>query len=156
MEIVVSAQLMGIRETRRITCDYELCFGDFNKRAVFADEIGRYSYPIDIHIAKPDKESYDKFVKHLSTCLGRGESYGIPYRSLTPRGLDNVWVAGRCIGVDREMQASIRVMPCCYITGQAVGVAAAMAVDQGVSSRGIDVGDLQGRLRKASGFLPNA
>jgi hypothetical protein len=83
-----------------------------------------------------------------------------PYRSLTPGGLDNVWVAGRCIGVDREMQVSIRVMPCCCITRQAAGVAAAMAVEggvssRGVSSRGIDVADLQRRLKDAGGFLPN-
>lgn len=155
MELVVSAQLLGVRETRRITCDYELCFNDFNARAIFEDEIGRYSYPIDIHIAKPDKASYDQFVKDLNTRLGHGESYGIPYRSLTPRGLDNVWVAGRCMGVDREMQASIRVMPCCYITGQAAGTAAAIAVKNGTSSHALDVHDLQGKLKQTGAFLPN-
>lgn len=155
MELVTSAPLMGIRETRRIRCDYELNVEDFNPASTFADEIGRYSYPIDIHIAKPDKASYDQFVKDFSKRLGKGESYGIPYRSLTPRGLDNVWVAGRCIGVDREMQASIRVMPCCYITGQAVGIAAAMAVAKGVASREVNVQALQRRLKKIGAFLPN-
>ena len=155
MELVTSAPLMGIRETRRIRCDYELNVEDFNPASTFADEIGRYSYPIDIHIAKPDKASYDQFVKDFSKRLGKGESYGIPYRSLTPRGLDNVWVAGRCIGVDREMQASIRVMPCCYITGQAVGIAAAMAVAKGVASREVNVKALQRRLKKIGAFLPN-
>ena len=155
MELVVSAQLMGVRESRRITCDYALSVEDFKNLAVFDDEIGRYSYPIDIHIAKPDKESYDNFLKHFSMRLKHGESYGIPYRSLTPAGLDNVWVAGRCIGVTREMQASIRVMPCCYITGQAVGAAAAIAVSKGTTSRGIDVHALQADLVSAGAFLPN-
>ena len=95
-------------------------------------------------------------MKDFSKRLGKGESYGIPYRSLTPRGLDNVWVAGRCIGVDREMQASIRVMPCCYITGQVVGIAAAMAVAKGVASREVNVQALQRRLKKIGAFLPNA
>ncbi|MCL1910396.1 MAG: FAD-dependent oxidoreductase [Kiritimatiellaeota bacterium] len=155
MELVVSAQLLGVRETRRITCDYELNFNDFNARAIFDDEIGRYSYPIDIHIAKPDKASFDAFVKHLATRLGHGESYGLPYRSLTPRGLDNVWVAGRCIGTDREMQASIRVMPCCFITGQAVGLAAAMCADTNLTSRTLPLRDLQSKLKHAGAFLPN-
>ena len=33
--------------------------------------------------------------------LGKGESYGIPYRILTPLGLDNVLVAGRCVSTDK-------------------------------------------------------
>ncbi|MGI5868456.1 MAG: FAD-dependent oxidoreductase [Kiritimatiellia bacterium] len=155
MELVVSAPLMGIRESRRIRCDYELNVADFDPASTFPDEIGRYSYPIDIHIAKPDRESYDQYVKDFSKRLGKGESYAIPYRSLTPVGLDNVWVSGRCIGTDRGMQASIRVMPCCYITGQAVGIAAALAVAKGVVSREINVKTLQRRLKKIGGYLPN-
>ena len=156
MEFVMSAPLMGIRESRRITCDYTLNFEDFKARAVFPDEIGRYSYPIDIHIAKPDKASFVEHKKNLRTALGKGESYGIPYRSLLPRGLDNVWVAGRCIGVDRPMQASVRVMPCCYITGQAVGAAAAQYIRRGLKSiREVDTTALQADLKEAGAFLPN-
>lgn len=156
MELVYTAPLMGIRETRRIVCDYTLGFRDFNARAIFDDEIGRFSYPIDIHIAKPDKESFEEFKKNLHTALGRGENYGIPYRSLLPVGLDNVWVAGRCIGVDRPMQASIRVMPCCYITGQAVGAAAALYVKEAKSSsRAVDIRALQATLKESGAYLPN-
>ena len=64
-----------------------------------------------------------------------GESYSIPYRSLIPKGLDNVLVAGRCIGADRPMQASMRVIPCCYITGQAAGAAASVCVEDSVCAR---------------------
>lgn len=60
--------------------------------------------------------------------LGTGESYGIPYRTLLPQKLDNVLVAGRCTSTDRAMQASVRVMPGCYITGQAAGLASARSV----------------------------
>jgi len=50
------------------------------------DEIGRYSYPVDIHIAKPDKQSYERFQKKFNSLrLGKGKSYGIPYRILTPK-----------------------------------------------------------------------
>ena len=70
---------------------------------------------------------------------GAGQSYSIPYRCLVPKGLNNVLVAGRCIGADRGMQASARVIPCCYITGQAAGVAAAVCAEDGVCARDADV-----------------
>jgi len=57
MELVATGSLLGVRETRRITGDYVLNIDDFKSLAAFEDEIGRYSYPIDIHIAKPDRES---------------------------------------------------------------------------------------------------
>lgn len=156
MELVSTGSLLGVRETRRIVGDYELNLDDFTSRAVFPDEIGRYSYPVDIHIARPDKESYDNFRKEMATYrLGKGESYGIPYRILTPKGLKNVLVAGRCVSTDRPLQASIRVMPGCYITGQAVGVAAALMVEGHMDSRGIAVGELQRRLVAMGGYLPN-
>ncbi len=157
MELVATGSLLGVRETRRILGDYVLNLEDFRRLAVFDDEIGRYSYPVDIHIARPDRESYDKFCREFSTLrLGKGESYGIPYRILTPKGLDNVFVAGRCVSTDRNMQASIRVMPGCYITGQAAGVAAAMAASEDSDSRSVDTGELQQRLKALGAYLPNA
>ncbi len=156
MEFVATGSLLGVRETRRVMGDYVLHLDDFKRLAVFDDEIGRYSYPVDIHIAKPDKESYEKFHKEFSTLrLGKGESYGIPYRVLTPRGLKNVLVAGRCVSTDRNMQASIRVMPGCYITGQAAGVAAAIAAQAGSDTRIIEIRDLQIRLKTMGAYLPN-
>jgi hypothetical protein len=156
MELVATGSLLGVRETRRITGDYILNIEDFKPSSTFEDEIGRYSYPIDIHVARPDKESYDAFYKEFTSMrLGKGESYGIPYRILTPKGLDNTLVAGRCVSTDRSMQASIRVMPGCYITGQAAGVAAAMAARSGVATQRIDVRDLQSKLKQMGAYLPN-
>jgi hypothetical protein len=85
-----------------------------------------------------------------------GESYGIPYRALTPRSLENVLVAGRCVSTDRYVHGSLRVMPGCFITGQAAGAAAALAAAKQTSTRGIDVKQLQQRLKKMGAFLPNA
>lgn len=156
MELVATGSLLGVRESRRVMGDYVLNLDDFKSLAVFDDEIGRYSYPVDIHIAKPDKESYDRFHKEFSTLrLGKGESYGIPYRVLTPRGLKNILVAGRCVSTDRNMQASIRVMPGCYITGQAAGVAAALATQSGGNTRSIDIRSLQAALKAMGAYLPN-
>lgn len=157
MELAATGALLGVRETRRILGDYVLNLEDFKRRAVFDDEIGRYSYPVDIHIARPDRESYEQFRREYSTLrLGKGESYGIPYRILTPQRLSNVLVAGRCVSTDRSMQASIRVMPGCYITGQAAGVAAAMAVRKGADTRAISIRELQARLKTMGAYLPNA
>ncbi|HOJ33780.1 MAG TPA: FAD-dependent oxidoreductase [Candidatus Hydrogenedentes bacterium] len=156
MELVATGSLLGVRETRRIIGDYVLNLEDFKTRAVFEDEIGRYSYPVDIHIARPDKESYETFLReHTSFRLGTGENYGIPYRSLTPKTLNNVLVAGRCISTDRYMQSSIRVMPGCYITGQAAGVAAALASKTNLDTRSISIKELQKTLKDMGAFLPN-
>ena len=148
MELTATAAMMGIRETRRVTGDYVLNVADYRNRAVFDDEIGRYSFKLDLHPAQPgplgDLQEYKK-----------GDSYGIPYRCLTPKGLSNVLVAGRCISADRPMQGSTRVMPGCFITGQAAGMAAAMAAETSRTTREISVHELQTRLRKMGAFLPN-
>lgn len=137
MQLVATGALMGVRESRRIVCETRLEASHFLDRASFADEIGRYCYPVDIHISKPDPEEYAKFMQEFTEDYNYdiGESYGIPYGCLIPRDLDNVLVAGRCVGSDRQMQGSIRVMPGCFITGQAAGVACVRALDETCQTR---------------------
>jgi len=156
MQLVGTGSLLGVRETRRIMGDYVLNLEDFRKRAVFADEIGRFCYPVDIHAAKPDAKSFAQFEKEFQTLRYKpGENYGIPYRCLIPRNLDNTLVAGRCISCDRYIQGSVRVMPGCFITGQAAGMAAAIAVQRRSDTRGVPVGELQRRLKAIGAYLPN-
>jgi len=155
MELAATGALLGIRETRRITGDYTLTVEDYKNRANFADEIGRYNYSIDIHpsTAGPIKKVSTSF--HDISCR-EGESYGIPYRILTPSGLDNVLVAGRCVSTDRYVNGSIRVMPGCFITGQAAGAAAAITADKQTTTRAIDIKELQQKLKAMGAFLPNS
>lgn len=157
MELAATGALLGIRETRRIMGDYVMTLEDYNNRASFPDEIGRYNNEVDIHASSPGPEEQEK-VKKLFGGLRykEGESYGITYRALTPRSLENVLVAGRCISADRYVHGSIRVMPGCFITGQAAGAAAALAAAKRTSTRGIDVKQLQRRLKNMGAFLPNA
>lgn len=157
MELVATGSLMGIRETRRIIGEYILSLDDFRNRAVFDDEIGRYCFPVDIHPSSPDADDYEKY-KHGwdNYRLKRGESYGIPFRCLVPQGLSNVLVAGRCISTDRYLQGSVRVIPGCYITGQAAGVAAAIAAENNTTTRDINIKEMQKRLIKIGAYLPNA
>jgi len=162
MQLVATGSLLGIRETRRILGDYVLNVEDFQSRAVFDDEIGRYCYPVDVHASRPDPGDFERGLKDFLERFRyeKGESYGIPYRCLLPRGLANVLVAGRCVSTDRHMQGSLRVMPGCYITGQAAGVAAAMAASAAAGGaagdvRAVDVKALQARLAETGAYLPN-
>lgn len=152
---VTSGSVLGIRESRRIRGDYVLCGEDYNRRAIFDDEIGRYCYGIDIHESKATPEAHKAFLRDFTTrTYSDGETYGIPYRSLLPESLSNVYVTGRCISCDRAMQSSIRVMPCCFLTGQAAGVGAALCIKDKKNIRGIDVSDLQDRLADMGAYLP--
>ena len=153
--LVATADVMGIRESRRILCDYTLCVEDFRRRAVFEDEIGRYNYPVDMHAATAEAENHAAFeTDFYSLRYGKGESYGLPYRMLLPQGLQNVLVAGKCAGTDKSMQASVRVMACCYIMGEATGTAAALSVLGGTTPRELPVGKLQEKLRENGAYLP--
>jgi FAD dependent oxidoreductase len=156
IELTSTASLPGIRESRRIVGDYVLNLDDFKARRIFDDEIGRYCYPVDIHPSSTKQEDQDEF-EHLMKSLRyeAGESYGIPYRCLTVKGFNNLLTAGRCLSADRYLQGSIRVMPSCYITGQAVGFAAAIAAEGNKDVRGFDIYKLQQKLKELGAFLPN-
>ena len=117
--VVKTASLLGVRDSRRIEGDYTFTFQDWLERKTFEDEIGRNCYYIDVH--KPG---------HKETRYKKGESHGIPYRCLTPKGLKNLLVAGRCISTDEEAFGSLRVMPPCLVTGEAAGMAAVHAIKQ--------------------------
>lgn len=144
--LIKSADYIGIRESRRILCEYTVTKESFHGREAFPDEIGRYSYPIDIHPMTPDKKGMAGFVEAVSMRHADGETYSIPYRCLVPKGLSNVLVAGRCIGADRPMQASMRVIPCCYITGQAAGAAASVCVEEGIPAKDAPVEKIRAHL----------
>ena len=158
IRLTETAAMMGIRETRRIAGDYVMTLGDYMKRAVFPDEIGRYSYPIDIHPSSADKAAYERHREEFDRLYKyrRGESYGIPYRILCAKGVRNLLTAGRCVSTDQKVQASIRVMPACYITGQAAGMAAAIAAGGSCDVHTVDVKELQRRLVGFGAYLPNA
>ena len=85
--------------------------------------------------------------------LAPGESHGIPYRSLIPKGLSNVLTVGKNISCDREVQGSVRVMPPCLVTGQAAGTAAAMAAHDGAGVRDIDIKALRAQLKKDGAYF---
>ena len=155
--LVNTGSLMGIRETRRIIGDYVITAEDYLEKRTFEDEICRNSYYIDIHHARKDVE---KVIANRSEnekqCAryAKGESHGLPYRCLTPKGLKNVLVAGRSISCDRLIQGSVRVMPVCLAMGEAVGMAAVHATKlEEVDVHAIDVQYLRKRIVEEGGFI---
>ncbi len=77
----------------------------------------------------------------------------IPYGSLVPEKLDGLLACGRHISCDKNSHGFMREIPQCWITGQAAGVAAALAVKQGVQPRAVDVARVQAALLQQGVFL---
>jgi hypothetical protein len=155
--LVATGSVIGVRESRRITGDYTLTLTDYIERRSFADEICRNSYFIDLHPTKAEhKDKIDDVTlatrfKHY----GKGESHGVPYRCLTPKGLKNVLVAGRAISCERIVQGSVRVMPVCLAMGEAAGLAAALAArSPGHDVHAVDIPTLRRRLQQHGAYLP--
>lgn len=141
--VVRTAAVLGVRDSRRIIGDYVFTAKDWNDRRTFEDEIGRNSYFIDIHKVGFDPVKY-----------GKGDSHGIPYRCLTPKGLKNMLTAGRCISTDDVAFGSLRVMPPCLVTGEAAGMAAVHAIEQSrCDVHAIDVQYLRKRLREEGQYF---
>lgn len=127
------APLMGIRESHRVVGEYILTAEDHIECRKFSNSIARNRYPIDIHLKTG--LDYRKFPP--------GEYHDIPYGSLVVKGLDNLWVAGRCLSADFVAQSSVRIQPVCRAMGEAAGVAAALCAQKGIAARELDYLDLE-------------
>ena len=137
--IASSGASIGIRETRRIKGEYVLTESDVMSGQKFDDQIAVASYPIDIHDPSGPGLKWQP--------LPEGVYYGIPYRCLLPKKVDNLLVAGRPISVDPVAFSSTRVSPTSMALGQAAGIAAALAAKKRVSPRALKVADIQKALR---------
>ena len=77
----------------------------------------------------------------------------IPYGALVPEKLDGLLACGRHVSCDRNSHGFMREIPQCWITGQAAGVAAALAVEQGIEPRHVNVIQLQQALLDQGVYL---
>ena len=154
--LVETAPSMGIRESRRIIGDYVLTVEDYLGRTTFEDEICRNCYYLDVHYSKEEVELQKKGkINDKSRCAyySKGESHGIPYRCLTPKGLTNLIVAGRSISCEKHLQGSIRVMPACLAMGEAAGIAAVMTARGDRNFHNTDVQQLRARLKEYGAYI---
>jgi hypothetical protein len=107
----------GIRESRRWRGRYELSEEDILTSATFDDGVAAATWPIELReTTKGPRLLYPHEPKAAD----------IPLRSLRAAGMENVFIAGRCISATHRAQASIRVMGTALATGQAAGVASAL------------------------------
>jgi hypothetical protein len=141
--IVHTSPHIGVRETRRLVGEYTLTGDDIRSSHAFKDGIGLGCWSIDIHPT-------DEVALHT---MYVPRPFPIPYRALLPKNVDGLLAAGRCISVDREALASIRVGAQCGVTGQAAGVAAALAVRDGKQPRQLDPNTIQSELRDQRAIL---
>ena len=112
------ATIPQIRMTRKIIGEYELAHTELH--TYFEDSIGMVS-------------SWKK----------RGPVYEVPFRTLYNKKMKNLIVAGRCTSVNEPLWELMRVIPCCAVTGQAAGTAAAMTDDFST----LNVSELQKKLQ---------
>jgi len=115
--LVDVAPQTGVRQTRLLEGEYVLNKEDLAQRTRFVDAVAR------------------------------GRDYTVPYRTMLPKHVENLLVAGRHYSATPPAQKISREIPPCMAMGEAAGVAAAMALDSGVSVRDVDVKLLQQKLR---------
>ncbi len=117
------ATIPQIRMTRKIVGEYVLNTNE--QHTYFEDSIGM-----------------------VSDWRKRGPVYEVPFRTLYSNKIKNLITAGRCTSVSESLWDVMRVIPCCAVTGQAAGTAAAMCDD----FCSLDVLKLQEKL-KADGVV---
>lgn len=136
-----SASALGVRETRRITGMYTLQDADVEQGARFDDVVVHNAwFLIDIH----NPTGGGQAEKHSQPA----KPYDIPYRCFLPEKVDNLLVAGRCISGTHRAHGSYRVMAICMAMGEAVGVAAAISVQQRRTPKQLQAADIQAVLEK--------
>ncbi|MBQ9138299.1 MAG: FAD-dependent oxidoreductase [Alistipes sp.] len=137
--LISSGTTTGVRETRRVIGDYVITAEEMAAGCRFDDVIvHRAEFIVDIHNPAGSGQAED----HIQYC----DPYDLPYRCFTPKGVENLYTAGRCISGTHRAHASYRVMSICMAMGEAVGTAAAMCAECGCTPRELDVKKLQNRL----------
>ena len=79
--------------------------------------------------------------------------YGVPYKTLIPKGSTAAWMAGRCFSATHDAHASCRSMAQTMSMGQAAGTAAVLSLEADCSAMDVDVRQLQDRLTEMGAVL---
>lgn len=136
IKVIGSGTTTGVRESRRIMGDYVIDADELSAGKRFPDVIVHDAlFIVDIHNPDGAGQAEDK----IQYC----QPYDLPYRCFLPKGLEGLMVAGRCISGTHRAHASYRVMSICMAMGEAVGIAAALSVQNGCTPRQLDVTLLQ-------------
>jgi hypothetical protein len=137
---------VGVRETRRIKGRYTISVADALSGKKYHDCVAATTYNFDL--PDPLRPSYDPMMGDAKqpNAVRKHIVIQIPYRSLLPRSVTNLIVAGRCISAEREVLGPIRIMGPCMQMGQAAGTAAAIGLKDNVIFQAVDIGRLRSTL----------
>lgn len=138
------ADMVGVRETRRLIGRVVLNENDLVESRRFDDCVAKGGYPLDMHLPNSDGLK--------SVHIGGDGHYDIPLRALLCAELENLLTAGKCISVTHEGFSSTRVMPACMATGHAAGAAAALAARSGGNAESLSA-EIQKTLREQGAIL---
>ncbi|WP_150523198.1 FAD-dependent oxidoreductase [Roseibium sediminis] len=130
---------VGVRETRKLEGQYRITGEDLRKATRFPDGIVCCDNPIDDVMRADSTMIHDAIVEP-------GAYYTIPFRALVPKDIPNLMFAGRIVSADPVAFASVRGMPQCMAMGQAIGTAAAMALDGNCVVQALDPDQLVSAL----------
>lgn len=143
--LLMSAPLLGVRETRHFVGLYTVDKPDIESARVFEDWIAtRCYFNFDVHCL--DGPGLDSTGAQVGFTQKR--KYTIPYRALVPRRVDGLLLAGRNISGTHLAHSNFRVMPVALNIGQGAGVAAALCARNGLQPRQLDVKLVQDVLRQ--------
>lgn len=162
LALVDLAATIGVRETRRMAGQYRLTGDDVLHGRRFADAIANGTYPVDTHHATGSGITFryldgtEKVIpeRGMPGRWGRWRDpqpvdptfYQIPFRCLVHDRAPNLIFAGRMIDADKVAFSAIRVMVNTNQTGEAAGVACALAIEQGCPLPRLDPAALRARL----------
>lgn len=133
---ISSGDTTGVRESRRVIGDYILTAEDVTEGRRFEDVIvHKAEFIVDIH----NPAGAGQAEATIQYC----QPYDLPYRCFLPKGVENLYVVGRCISGTHWAHASYRVMSICMAMGEAAGIAASLCAKYHCSPRELDVGNLQ-------------
>ena len=107
------ASQLGIRDSRRIECEYCLTEEDILSAKKFDNPVAKSNYPIDVHSREKNKSILDKLKEY--------EYFEIPLEALMVKGFDNLFVVGKTISTTFLAQAAIRIIPNCLTMGENLG-----------------------------------
>ena len=144
--------LPGKRESRRYVGDHIITQNDVASGGKFEDIVAYGGWSMDDHHPEGIKYPGQPTIFHPAP-----SPYGIPYRALYSKNIDNLFFAGRNISATHAAISSTRVMATCGLLGQAAGTAAAVAVKHSLSPRGVyqhKLAELQSQLQADDCWLP--
>jgi len=143
--------LPGKRESRRYVSEYILTQNDVESEGRFPDIVAYGGWTMDDHHPGGFRWKGKPTIFHPAP-----SPYGIPYRSLYSRNIENLMFAGRCAGMTHAAMSSARVQGTGCSMGQAVGTAAALAVKKGITPRevGRHIHEVQQSLLRQDAYIP--